>query len=319
MGQHLMQNGATQPMQYDARRSARHRRNSKTACPSVVAHQAEKAGGRAVLWAVLGALICLAWPVVALAQQEPARPGLLAAGGALDNPDPDVVATVGAGLKYHTAYPGASELDTVPLFLFRLDYIRFGGGFEFSSGDAVGFREGFGLRGSARFIGERYQNDYPELQGLRDINWTMELGLGLGYEQQGYRVFGDARYGFFGHDSWVGQLGADAIFRPVRGLTVTFGPRVDLGTDKFVDTYFGVSPAEAAASQFNAFSPSGGVVSAGLNLEAFYQIDERWGFQGRVAWDRLLNDAASSPITQFGSPDQYRVELAVTRRISIDF
>ena len=48
--------------------------------------------------------------------------------------------------------------------------------------------------------------------------------MGIGYEQAQYRFFADARYGFFGHEAFVGQIGADIIARPVDGLTVTFPP-----------------------------------------------------------------------------------------------
>lgn len=255
----------------------------------------------------------------ATAQDTPVQPGLLAAGGLLDHPNPDVVVTLGAGVSYRNEYFGSSDMEFVPTGLFRLDYIRFRNGFEFGSSRAVGFREGLSLTGAARFISRRDSNDHSELRGMDDVNWTMELGLGLGYEQRDWRVFGDTRFGFFGHHGFVGQLGADVIARPVKGLTLTLGPRMDFGDEQFTKTYFGVTPTEAAASQFSAYSPGGGLVSAGLLFDAQYQIDERWGLQGQVSWNRYLGDAANSPITQFGSKDQFKVKLLVTRRISLDF
>ena len=247
------------------------------------------------------------------------QPGLLAAGGYLDHPDPDLVLSLGAGVAYRTAYPGSSELRFGPSLLFLPDYVRFRNGFEFGSGRSVGFREGFGIRGAFRLISERRGKDYPELTGLNDLDWSAELGLGIGYEQRGYRVFGDLRYGFIGHNGWVGQLGADVISRPVQGLTLTLGPRLDVGDDKFMSTYFSVSRAEAAASQFASYDAHAGVVSAGIEAAAIYQINQRWGVQGKVIWNHLKGDAAGSPITQLGSKDQYKVQLTVTRRISIDF
>lgn len=257
--------------------------------------------------------------VTATAQESPTQPGLLAAGGFLDNPNPDVVIGVGAGASYRNSYFGSSETELVPTGLFRINYLRFKNGFEFGSTRSVGFREGVTFSGAARYISERDSNDYKELTGLNSVNWTMELGLGLGYEQRDWRVFGDARYGFFGHHGFVGQLGADVIGRPIKGLTLTLGPRMDFGDEQFTQTYFGITPAEAAASRFSAYSPGGGLVSAGLLFDAQYQIDERWGLEGQVAWNRYLGDAANSPITQYGSTDQFQVKLLITRRISLDF
>lgn len=132
-------------------------------------------------------------------------------------------------------------------------------------------------------------------------------------------MFGDLRYGFIGHNGWVGQLGGDVISRPAKGLTLTLGPRLDYGDNKFMDAYFGVTPGEAASSQFTAYDPGGGIVSAGIEAAAIYQIDGRWGLQGKVTWNHLQGDAAGSPITRLGSGDQYKVQLTLTRRISIDF
>lgn len=267
-----------------------------------------------VILAVIGASA-----TIAQESTEEIRPGLLAAGGFLDHPDPDVVLSLGLGATYRTAYPGSSELKFGPSFLFIPDYIRFKNGFEFGSGRSVGFREGFGIRGAFRLISARRASDYPELSGLQDKDWSAEVGLGIGYEQRAYRVFSDLRYGFIGHNGWVGQLGADVISRPVQGLTLTLGPRLDVGDQKFMRTYFGINGAEATASQFAAYYPDAGVVSAGIEASALYQINERWGVQGKVIWNHLQGDAARSPITQIGSKDQYKVQLTLTRRISIDF
>jgi outer membrane scaffolding protein for murein synthesis (MipA/OmpV family) len=271
------------------------------------------------IFAVMLAAIAAPATIAQENAEEEIRPGLLAAGGFLDHPDPDVVLSLGLGASYRTAYPGSSELKFGPSFLFIPDYIRFKNGFEFGSGRSVGFREGFGIRGAFRLISARRAKDYPELSGLEDEDWSAELGLGIGYEQRSYRVFGDLRYGFIGHNGWVGQLGADLISRPLTGLTLTLGPRLDVGDDKFMNTYFGVSRAEAASSQFAAYDASAGIVSAGIEAAAIYQMNERWGVQGKVIWNHLKGDAAKSPITQLGSKDQYKVQLTLTRRISIDF
>ena len=71
------------------------------------------------------------------------------------------------------------------------------------------------------------KDDHDEIRGLDDVDWALELGLGVGYEQRNYRLFADARYGAIGHHSWVGVVGADGIAYPVDGLTLTLGPRLE--------------------------------------------------------------------------------------------
>ncbi len=248
-------------------------------------------------------------------------PGFLAAGGAWDSPTPDMVISVGGGVNMSPAYFGSDEYETGGYGIARIDYLRLPNGFEFGSGRAVGFRAGLGVRGSVRYISHRNSSNYDDLSGLDNVPWAFEAGLGLGYEQRNYRVFGDVRYGIIGTNAWVGDVGADAIAYPVQGLTLTLGPRIGFGSSSFANTYFGVSASEASASTsgLEEFDASGGLLSGGVLFEARYLLNERWGVEGSAAWDRLINDAADSPITELGSADQYEVRLGLTRRISLDF
>jgi MipA family protein len=246
-------------------------------------------------------------------------PGLLAAGGTLDSATPDVVITLRGGVNVSPAYFGSDEAEWGPNGAVRLDYIRFPNGFDFGSSQTVGFRRGLGLQGSANYIPERDSSDYSEIDGLEDVDTTLEAGLGVGYEQRNYRVFANARYGFVGHNGWVGELGADGISYPVEGLTVTFGPRLNLGSDHFANTYFGVSPSGSRRSGLEEYNAEGGLVSVGAVLGVRYLWNERWGIEGAARYDRLTNDAADSPITEEGSADQYSFTLGITRRISLDF
>ena len=153
-----------------------------------------------------------------------ARPALTTAAGVIDATDPDLVLTVRAGVQVSPAYLGSDDYEVGPDFAARLDYIRFPNGFEYGSGRAVGFRTGWGLRGSARYLGERNSDDHDEIEGLDDVDWSFELGLGVGYEQRNWRAFTDVRYGFVGHNAWVGEIGADGIAYPLDGLTLTARP-----------------------------------------------------------------------------------------------
>ena len=255
------------------------------------------------------------------AAPTPAKPALATGAGILDIDavNPDLVLTLRAGVQVSPAYLGSDDYEVGPDLAARLDYIRFPGGFEFGSGRTVGFRQGWGLRGSARYLGERDADEHDVINGLDDVDWSFELGLGVGYEQRNWRAFTDVRYGFVGHNAWVGEIGADAIAYPVEGLTLTAGPRFQFGTDSFAQTYFGVSPEESAASGLEPFDASGGLLATGVEIGARYLFNERWGVEGAATYDRLVGDAADSPITEQGSPDQYGFRVGITRRISLDF
>ncbi|MCG6901929.1 MAG: MipA/OmpV family protein, partial [Rhodobacter sp.] len=103
------------------------------------------------------------------------------------------------------------------------------------------------------------------------------------------------------------------------GLTLKLGPRLFVGDESYAATYFGVTPAESVASGLAAFAPSGGALSAGVELGATYALNDRWNLYGGMRYDRLLNDAAGSPITGLGSADQFSINLGLTRRFVLNF
>jgi outer membrane protein len=264
---------------------------------------------------------CLSFlPVAAVAGSLSAsEPHPFAIAPAPATSEPDVIFTLRGGGAVTPEYFGSDEFRFGPEIGFSLNYLRLPGGYSFGSTDPDFVRTGLAPHASFRYIRERTSSDSPELDGLDDVDTSVELGLGLSYGQRHYRVFADARYGVIGHNAWVGELGADMIIYPTDRAKLWLGPRVFLGSDDYSATYFGVTAAEAAASGLSAFAAEGGVVSAGLEVGMTYQLNDRWGVEGVITYDRLLNDAADSPITALGSEDQVGLRIGLTRRITLDF
>jgi outer membrane protein len=247
----------------------------------------------------LAALILLALPLPALAQ-----------GG------PQIGFTLRGGVEAAPEYFGDGDRTVGPDVGFELNYLRFG---DFTIGDPDPlFRpEGFGVTGSLRFVPARDAADFAELRGLDDVDASLELGAGLRYATPGWQVFGNVRYGVVGHESLVGELGADAFVRPTDRLTLSAGPRALFGSDDYAATYFGVTGPEAAASALPRFDASGGLISAGVELGAQYRLDDSWGIDAAVTWERLQEDAALSPITD--EDDQVSARIGLTRRFTLGF
>lgn len=227
---------------------------------------------------------------------------------------PDLIFTLRGGGQLEPEFFGSDEYDIGPNLGFNLNFLRLPGGRSFGSPDPLFEPEGFRLRGSFRFIDER-----DELDGFDDVDTSVELGLGLAYDTQFFGAYADVRYGVIGHDSFVGELGANVKMRPTDRLTLTLGPRVFLGDDDYADTYFGVSATDSALSGLGEFDADGGVLSAGVELGAKYRINNNWGIEGSVRYDRLTGDAEDSSITEAGDEDQFTVKFGLTRRITLDF
>jgi len=230
---------------------------------------------------------------------------------------PDLIFTLRGGIKVTPDYFGSGDYSAGPDFGFGLNFARLPGGRSFGSTDPNDPQYGFGLRGSFRFIGERDAADHAELTGLNDVDTSVELGLGLAFTSRNFDAFADLRYGVIGHESLVGELGADVKFQASDRLTLSAGPRLFMGSDKYAQTYFGVTAAEATYGP--AYTAGGGLLSAGVELGAQYKINDDWGVEGAVSWNRFMNSAADSPIVQTGDRDQYSVRIGLTRRITLDF
>lgn len=272
--------------------------------------------------ALAAALIIVAGPVHAQTAELPAPLDLdpsVPVGTGTAGDQPSVSMTVRGGVTVSPSYFGSDDYKLGPDAAVRFDFLHLPGGFDWGSAGPgpAGVRSGWDVRGSARYIGGR--DSTGDLAGLADIDPTFEAGVGVGYEQRNYRIFTDVRYGLVGTNAWTGEVGADGIARPVDGLTLSLGPRLAFGDDRFAKTYFGVTDSEAAASGLEPYQAEGGLYSAGIELGARYMVGSRWGVEGAASWNRLVDSAGDSPIPKLGSEDQIRVRVGVTRSLSLDF
>ncbi|SNT17365.1 MipA/OmpV family protein [Tropicimonas sediminicola] len=226
---------------------------------------------------------------------------------------------VRAGVTTRPAYFGSDEYTVGPDFAVKFDYAKIRGLGDYGSLDDSAPPSAFGIRGSLRFIGERDDDDYDELEGLEDIDPSLELGLGLVYRERNFEAFGDVRYGVLGHQNFVGELGMDAIAYPTDNWEFRVGPRFSFADGDFADLYFGVDDSEAAASGLSTFKADGGLLGAGIEATARYRFNDLWGLEAAIRADRLLNDAADSPITEAGSEDQFRFRIGITRELVLQF
>ncbi len=219
---------------------------------------------------------------------------------------------LGLGPSLSPGYFGDDDLDVGVRPKFQLESLQFG---ALSFGGDPSYGLGFG--GSFRFIGARDADEFDELTGLDDIDFSLELGGGLEFTTPDYEVFAKLRYGVIGHESFVAEVGSDIYYRPTDQLTFKAGPRLLLGDDDYAQTYFGVSEDESGTSNFDAFDARGGIVSAGAKAEATYALNDDWEVIGTLRYEQLRDDAADSPITE--KDDQISGSIVLTRRITFGF
>lgn len=219
------------------------------------------------------------------------------------------------GPQLSPSWPGSKDLSFGPYidvsreragtdFTFEAADESFGGPLiqsgNFAFGPALGF------------IGKRTADDIGA--DLPKVGFSFEAG---GFAQvsltPAIRVRVEGRKALSGHKGWVGEVSADYIAREGDDWLFSIGPRVTLGDAKYTNAYFGVTPAVAATSGLPAYDPDGGIQSVGVTAGYHRMLGRNWGVAVYGRYDRLVGDAADSPVTrQLGSRGQPSVGVALS-------
>ena len=108
--------------------------------------------------------------------------------------------------------------------------------------------------------------------------------------------------------------GVGADFDVTDRLTLSPYLSTTYASANYMESYFSVTPAQAAASgaHLSAFDANAGFKDVSFDVGATYQLTRRWKARGSVGYSRLVNDAADSPVT--ADPNQFSamVGLAYT-------
>jgi len=166
------------------------------------------------------------------------------------------------------------------------------------------------------------------LRGFGNIGFAAEPGAfaQFGFAGGKARVRAEVRHGFGGHDALVSDLilgWSDRFGTPGPGQWFwSVSGRATFGGRSYLQTYFGVSPAQAAATGLPAFRASSGLVSTGLAASLTRPLG-RTGKRGIVTlfggYERLADAAADSPlIRERGDRNQLSVGLSYGYRFSWD-
>lgn len=169
---------------------------------------------------------------------------------------------------------------------------------------------GLKLGVAAGFGFGRDEGDNAALVGLGDIDPAVELGIFAEY-RVGPVVFGlDARRDVAGaHDGTVAKFSARVMI-PAGGVRFGIGPQITWTDDNYTQTYFGITPEQAATSAqgYAPYAADGGIKDFGLTAMAMIPVAENWTLTAMAGVSQLTGDAADSPLVAAkGSETQFTV------------
>jgi outer membrane protein len=229
----------------------------------------------------------------------------------------DWTVMVGVGGAYNPDFEGANRamLSPVPIFAIR----RAGTTEQFRGprdSASIAFLDFGDLRAGpvAKLVAARKQYNYSELKGLGDVKAAVQLGGFVEYYPvDWFRTRVELRQGVVGPNGTVADFSADFIVPVFQRLTISAGPRFTWESTQATSPYFGIDAVQAMASGLPVFNAKGGAHSYGAGAQISYRINPQWEVHSYVEYERLLGDAAASPlVTLRGSPNQTTVGIGAS-------
>jgi outer membrane protein len=224
------------------------------------------------------------------------------------------------GAQVRPEFVGADDREVGPLV--DVDFARGTNPFSFEAPDdsfsfPVLSKAGFSVGPAANIESSRKNSDVGAPVGK--VPTTFEAGAFAQVEvANSVRLRGELLKGIGGHEGLVGALGVDQIWREGDRYVFSIGPRVLWSNGRYQRAYFGVTPAASAASSLPTYRPGGGVHAVALSSGMSYQFDNRFGMFGFARLERLVRDAAKSPIVrQLGSRNQLSAGLGLSYTFNI--
>ena len=102
-------------------------------------------------------------------------------------------------------------------------------------------------------------------------------------------------------------------------LTLSAGPRFTYESTGAVAPYFSITAAQAMATGLPAFNARGGAHSVGAGAQASYRFNPQWEIHSYVENQRLLGDAANSPLVVVSRSSLNQTTVGVGASYSFDF
>lgn len=153
----------------------------------------------------------------------------------------------------------------------------------------------------------RSAKNSPDLTGLGNVSTSLELGAFVSY------TTGPLRYRIrtsqdiaSGHKGLLTDL--DVSLAVYRSKILTVGGR--LGTTyagrKYMQSYFGVTAAQATASGLPAYTPGSGFKNVSVSMGGEYRVTPSWTLVMNGGYERLVGKVADSPLVSLrGSANQF--------------
>lgn len=237
-----------------------------------------------------------------------------------DTPREDYRVRVGLGARVLPSFIGSDERKVAPLW--DVDVAKGDRPFQFEAPDdnaalPIYSKGSFSFGPTASLEAKRKRSDVGGV--LDKVPTTFEAGVYVQVQPlDSIRLRADLRRGIGGHDAIVGGISLDKIWRDGDNYVVSVGPRLSFSSSRYQQAFFGIDAAASLASGLPAYRPGGGIHAVGAASGLSTQFSPRFGLFGFARYERLVGDAAKSPvIREYGSKNQLSAGLGLSYTFTI--
>ncbi|MES2104395.1 MAG: MipA/OmpV family protein [Pseudomonadota bacterium] len=164
-------------------------------------------------------------------------------------------------------------------------------GYNFSRDPSIQY----GLRMTAEPA--RDESRSGKLRGLGDVDTALETGAFFNYvPNPNYALVSSIRYGSgLDHNGLQLSLGGRVSTSPSPQHQLSASLGANWANSNYQQSYFGVNPAQSAASGYSQYTPAAGVTDIRLGATWNWNIDASWSLTTGASVKHLMGDAARSP------------------------
>jgi MipA family protein len=148
---------------------------------------------------------------------------------------------------------------------------------------------------------------------VHEIDPSIDLGAFIGYTWIGddpRKLLGSSAWALAdvtdSHGGWTVGANVYGAYPVFQALTLAGGVAATYGSGSYMNTYFGVTPADAQASGLGAYQADAGIRDVRGWLVALVHLSPRWTLGAGVGYSWLADEAGRSPIvSDRGSRNQW--------------
>ncbi|MFA9388053.1 MAG: MipA/OmpV family protein, partial [Methyloceanibacter sp.] len=151
------------------------------------------------------------------------------------------------------------------------------------------------------YITDRDQNDGDKLRGWGNVEGGLVLGAYSAFSVGEIQFDAAILEKVTGDDSgFEMRFGVETTQKLTERTTIVARVGTTFGSEDYMQTYFGITPTQAARSKaaVPVYSADAGIKDVFLQLGATVALSDRWLLKAGGRYGRLLGEAADSPIVE---------------------